>query len=108
MAMGGQGPEHWYLITKPDLNQAELEAQGAIIKITGADVIAFDLVPCGGIDVRGVPRKTYWVVRGDPHGDNDYQHRDPPDYPSGNAWEELEEWECVGRPHRARLRPVGI
>jgi hypothetical protein len=48
------------------------------IELSIEDVRALDLVPCGGFDV-GEILETYWVVRGDPAGDNDYQHRNLPD-----------------------------
>ena len=65
--------ERWFLITTKGLSRGDAEAAGAMIEITRADVLALDLVPCGGRDVRGVPQETYFVYRGDPDGDNDWK-----------------------------------
>jgi hypothetical protein len=62
--------ERWYLLING--------VKG--IEVTRADVEALDLVPCGGVDVQGLPLETYFVYRGDPAGDQDWHLScDPPD-----------------------------
>ena len=66
--------ERWFLMTK-GLSRAQAEQAGTLIAITRDAVRLLDLVPYGGRDVRGLPRETYFVFRGDPAADNDWHLR---------------------------------